>query len=241
MLIFPAIDLLDGQVVRLQKGDYGRVTVYGRDPAAAARAFAEQGATHLHVVDLDGARTGTQINMPVIERIAREGGLFIEVGGGIRDEAAAARYLDTGVNRVILGTLAATEPERMARLAAQYPGQIAAGVDARDGRVAIRGWREATSVDALQFLTQLPALGVDTAIYTDIARDGMLGGANLDAYRAAAHIQGLQIVASGGVSTIADIRSLAAIGLYGAIVGRALYENALTLEGALAAAKEGNP
>ncbi len=240
MLIFPAIDLLNGQVVRLQKGDYDQVTVYGSDPCAVAQSFKDEGATHLHVVDLDAAKNGAQTNLKVIERIAREGGLFTQVGGGARDESSVKRYMDAGVNRVILGTLAVKDPEEMARLSSAYPGRIAAGVDARDGYIAIHGWREMTDVAAFDFMKRLPALGVDTAVYTDISRDGMLGGANLEAYRALREIGGLDVVASGGVSREADIISLRDMGLYGAIVGKALYASHLTLRRALELSKEGN-
>ena len=241
MIIFPAIDLLNGQVVRLQKGDYDEVTVYGEDPVAVARAFKAQGATHLHVVDLDGARYGTQSNFPAISAIVNVGGLFIEVGGGARDEARVARYMDLGIDRVILGTLAVQSPELTQKLAAQYPGRIAAGVDARNGFIAIHGWRELTDVVALEFLARLPDMGVSTAIYTDIARDGMLGGANLEAYRKIAQIAGLDVIASGGVSTEEDIRSLAQMNLYGAIVGKALYAGKLTLERLIELTKEEKP
>lgn len=240
MIIFPAIDLLGGQVVRLREGDYDAVTVYGQDPLAVARAFKAQGATHLHVVDLDGARHGTQNNFSAICAIAQDGGLFIEVGGGARDEDSVARYMDLGIDRVILGTLAVKNPALMEQLAARYTGRIAAGVDARDGLIAIHGWREVTDVRAFDFIAQLPERGVPAVIYTDIARDGMLGGANLDAYRALCQIKGLDVVASGGVSTESDITALADMDLYGAIIGKALYAGKLTLERALALSKGGN-
>lgn len=241
MIIFPAIDLLDGHVVRLQEGDYDKVTVYGDDPLDVARSFKAAGATHLHMVDLDGARHGTQQNFPAIEKVVREGGLYTQVGGGGRDEASVRRYMELGVDRMILGTMAVREPQLMAELARAYPGRIAAGVDARDGKVAIHGWREVTDIDALAFMKALPSHGVHTAIYTDISRDGMLEGANIEAYRALSQIDGLNVVASGGVTNEEDIVSLSRLGLYGAIIGKALYAGRLTLGRAIALAKEAQP
>ncbi|NLG23971.1 MAG: 1-(5-phosphoribosyl)-5-((5-phosphoribosylamino)methylideneamino)imidazole-4-carboxamide isomerase, partial [Clostridiales bacterium] len=208
MLIFPAIDILNGRVVRLTEGDYGRVTEYPVDPLDAARAFRGQGATHLHVVDLDAARTGSQQNLSVVARLAEEVGLFVEVGGGCRDMASIERYLSAGAGRAIIGSAAVTDRALVGRAAAAFPGKIAVGVDARDGKVAIHGWREVTDVDALAFLASLPDEGVDVAIYTDISRDGRLEGANLDAYREAAAIERLRIIASGGVSSEDDVAAL---------------------------------
>lgn len=238
MKIFPAIDLRSGQVVRLTKGDYAQMSTYDADPAFVAESFINQGAKHLHVVDLDGAKDGTQRNLRVIERILRRGGLFVEVGGGARDEASVRRYLDIGVNRVILGTMAVEQPALMERLAANHPGQIAAGVDAKGGKVAIRGWQVVTAHDAYQFMAALPGRGVRTAIYTDIAKDGMLQGPNLCAYRELQAIEGLDIIASGGVTTIEDIGALRDLGVRGAIVGKAIYEGKIDLVAALAAGGE---
>lgn len=237
MLIFPAIDLRDGQVVRLIQGDYGRMTVYGSDPVSVAQAYRDDGAEYLHVVDLDAALDGGQKNFAVIERLARESGLKIEVGGGARSEESARRYLDAGISRVILGSAAVEKPELMEKLAKAYPGQIAAGVDAKDGFVAIHGWKTVTDIRADAFIESLPARGVNTVIYTDISRDGKLQGPNLDAYQRLNGIPGLQVVASGGVSALADIRALAAMKLYAAIIGKALYEKKLSLKDALAAGK----
>ena len=237
MLIFPAIDLRNGQAVRLIQGDYDQMTVYGTDPLSVALSFREAGAEYLHVVDLEAALDGSQKNFPVIERLAKESGLRLEVGGGARDEAGAKRYLDAGVRRVILGSAAIERPALLEALAKKYPGQIAAGVDAKDGFVAIHGWKTVTDIRAYEFVQSLPEKGVDTVIYTDIRRDGKLTGPNLDAYKRLNGIPGLNVAASGGVSALQDIRALAALDLYAAIVGKALYEKRLNLSDALAAAK----
>ena len=237
MLIFPAIDLRGGQVVRLTLGDYDQMTVYASDPAQIARNFKAAGAKCLHVVDLDGAKDGTQENLPAIEAIMKEGGLFVEVGGGGRNEDAVARYMDLGVNRVILGTMAVENPAMMERLAARYPGRIAAGVDAKDGFVAIRGWRTVTDKNAYDFVKNLPSQGVNTVIYTDISRDGMLQGANLPAYARLNEIENLDIVASGGISFEHEIEALRNMNMYAAIVGKALYTGRLSLDRILAIAR----
>ncbi len=236
MLIFPAIDLRDGQVVRLVEGDYDRMTVYGSDPLSVAKEYQAQGAKYLHVVDLDAAKDGTQKNLAVIQKLAAESGLKLEVGGGVRDEASARRYLDAGVSRVILGSAAIEHPEFMEKLARQYPGQVAAGVDARNGYVAIHGWKTVTDIVAYDFVKSLPQQGIDTVIYTDISRDGKLQGPNLEAYQALSRIPGLNVVASGGVSAAEDIQALAGMHLYAAIIGKALYDGRITLAEALSAA-----
>ena len=205
MLIFPAIDLRGGQVVRLSEGDYGRMTVYASDPLEIARRFRAAGAACLHVVDLDGAKDGTQENLPVIAAIVREGGLFVEVGGGGRSEESVGRYMDLGVDRVIVGTMAVENPALMEKLAAKYPGRLAAGVD--------------------------------TVIYTDISRDGMLGGTNLAVYERLSQVPGLKVVASGGISFEREIAALRGMNLYAAILGKALYTGKLSLPRALAIAR----
>jgi len=237
MLIFPAIDLRGGQVVRLTLGDYDQMTVYASDPARIARNFKAAGASCLHVVDLDGAKDGTQENLPAIEAIMKEGGLFVEVGGGGRNEDSVARYMDLGVNRVILGTMAVENPRLMEKLAARYPGRIAAGVDAKDGFVAIHGWRTVTDLNAYDFVKNLPSQGVNTVIYTDISRDGLLRGANLPAYERLNQIDGLDIVASGGISFEREIEALRDMDIYAAIVGKALYTGKLDLNRVLAVAR----
>lgn len=238
MILFPAIDLRGGRVVRLTEGDYDRMTVYGENPVETAKAFQAAGATHLHLIDLDGAKDGTQVNLPVITAIARETGMCIEVGGGARDEQSVERYLDAGVSRVILGTMAVEKPQLMEALAAKHPSKIVAGVDAKGGFVAIHGWRTLTDIPAPDFLKSLPGRGVDTAIYTDIATDGLLSGTNLPAFRDAARIEGLQIIASGGITYERELIALKELGLYGAIIGKALYAGKLGLPHALELVKE---
>lgn len=227
---------LDGQVVRLTEGDYDRMTVYDSDPVSVAKGFVEKGARNLHVVDLDAAKDGAQVNFPVIEKLAKLD-LFIEVGGGGRDRPSVTRYIDAGVDRVIIGSAAVTKPGFLSEMARAFPGKIAAGVDARGGKIAIHGWREITDEDAFPFMEKLPSIGVDTVIYTDIARDGMLGGANINAYRDTLAIEGLNVVASGGLSTYADIQALSEMGLYAAIIGKALYAGMIDLKLALSIAK----
>ena len=237
MILFPAIDLLGGRVVRLREGDFARVTDYPDDPAALAQRYFAGGARFLHVVDLDGAREGTQANFDAIRRIRMVTGLYIQAGGGARDEGSVARYLALGVDRVIIGSAAVTDPAFLERMAGVYPGKIAAGVDAKGGYAAIHGWKEVTAVRALDLLERLPGMGVPIAIYTDIARDGMMAGANLQAYRDTLGIKGLNVIASGGVSTLADIKALTGMGLHGAIVGKALLGGTLSLKDALASAE----
>lgn len=237
MLIFPAIDLRDGQVVRLVEGDYDRMTVYGSDPLAVAKAYRAAGAEYLHVVDLDAAKDGEQKNLAVIQKLAAESGLKLEVGGGVRDEASAKRYLDAGVSWVILGSAAIENPRLMESLAKQYPGKVAAGVDARNGFVAIHGWKTVTDIVAYDFVESLPGRGIGTVIYTDISRDGKLQGPNIEAYQRLSQIKGLDIVASGGVSSAADVAALAKLNLYATIIGKALYDGRITLTQALEAAE----
>ena len=213
MQIFPAIDLRGGQVVRLYQGDYDKETIYGQDPCAAARDFLAAGAKYLHVVDLDGARDGTLANFDSIAAIAKQGGLYMEVGGGIRTEDRIRQYLDLGVGRCILGTAAVKDFDFTARMAQKYGEQIAVGVDAREGYVAVNGWKEL----------------VRTVIYTDISRDGAESGTNLALYRELAEIRGLDVTASGGISGIPELRELRAIGTRAAILGKALYTGRLDL------------
>ena len=225
MKIFPAIDLRGGRVVRLTEGDYDRMTVYGDDPVATAKSFAAAGAECLHVVDLDGALAGDAVNFGVIKDIVKNSGLFVEVGGGIRDEEKIAGYLDIGAKRVIIGTIAVEKPDFVLKMIKKYGDAIAVGVDARDGRVAVHGWKTLTDTDAFEFCEYL--------------RDATLAGANISAYEKLSALDGLKIVASGGVTRAEEIAKLASLGIYGAIVGKALYTGALPLGAALAAAKEG--
>lgn len=230
MQIFPAIDLSGGQVVRLYQGDYDQMTVYGSDPCAVAREFITAGAKYLHVVDLDGAKDGTLANFESIAAIAKQGGLYIEVGGGIRTEERIQQYLDLGVGRCILGTIAVKDFDFTARMAQKYGDRIAVGVDARDGYIAINGWKELSSETGIEFCTRLRDVGVKTVIYTDISRDGAEKGTNLELYRELAKIDGLNITASGGVSSLEELKELQTIGTHAAILGKALYTGRLDLK-----------
>lgn len=230
MQIFPAIDLSGGQVVRLYQGDYDQMTVYGSDPCAVAREFITAGAKYLHVVDLDGAKDGTLANFESIAAIAKQGGLYIEVGGGIRTEERIQQYLDLGVGRCILGTIAVKDFDFTARMAQKYGDRIAVGVDARDGYIAINGWKELSSETGIEFCKRLRDVGVKTVIYTDISRDGAEKGTNLELYRELAKIDGLNITASGGVSSLEELKELQTIGTHAAILGKALYTGRLDLK-----------
>lgn len=230
MQIFPAIDLSGGQVVRLYQGDYDKMTVYGTEPCAVAKAFLEAGAKYLHVVDLDGARDGTLANLSPIADIVRQGGLYIEVGGGIRTEERIQQYLELGVNRCILGTAAVKDFDFTVHVAQTYGNQIAVGVDARDGYVAINGWKELSEEKGLDFCRRLYTAGVQTIIYTDISRDGAEQGTNLQVYQELAKISGLQVTASGGISSLEELRQLQKIGTHAAILGKALYTGRLDLK-----------
>jgi len=240
VIVFPAIDILGGRAVRLAQGDYNRVTVYNADPVAQARIFADQGAEWIHVVDLDGARDGTPGNIGVVERIVREVGIPVQNGGGIRTLETMQRLADAGVSRMVLGTKLATDPDFVREAVARFGDAVTAGVDARDGVVAVEGWREGTATPASELVSELRDLGIRHLVYTDISRDGMQTGVNIDAYEAIAEEAGFPVIASGGVSTLADIAALAALGpdsVEGAITGRALYEGAFKLKHAIRAAR----
>ena len=230
MNLFPAIDLRGGKVVRLTQGDYDRMTVYGEDPCAQARQFVEAGARYLHVVDLDGARDGTLSNYRSIAALAKQGGLYIEVGGGIRTEERIEKYLSLGVNRCILGSVAVTDFDFTARMLKRYGERIAVGVDAKDGSVAIHGWKEVSAEKGVDFCRRLYKAGVGTVIYTDISRDGAERGTNLALYRELSAIDGLNVTASGGVSSLDELRELQRIGTSAAILGKALYTGRLDLK-----------
>ena len=230
MQLFPAIDLSGGQVVRLTQGDYDRMTVYGADPCAQARAFLAAGAKNLHVVDLDGAKDGTTANFAAIEALAKQGGLYIEVGGGIRTEERIQRYLSLGVGRCILGSVAVTDFDFTARMIQKYGDKIAVGVDARDGYVAIHGWKELSSEKGIDFCRRLQEVGCSAVIYTDISRDGAMQGTNLALYRQlAAELPGLKVTASGGITYEQELLELARMGTAAAILGKSLYTGALDL------------
>lgn len=238
MLIFPAIDMYGGKAVRLYRGDYEQMTVYSDDPVSVARDFVVAGAEQIHMVDLEGARDGDMPNLGTVREIYRATGAFIELGGGIRSLDALARVFDAGVSRAILGTAAVSDPAFLEAAVAKYGNKIAAGCDLRDGVVAVKGWLESSGVTADEFFSRMTALGIDTIICTDIARDGAMRGANAALYGEimAAH-PGIKLVASGGVSGMEDIGRLRALNLYGAIVGKAYYTGAIDLKKAVEAAK----
>jgi len=242
MEIIPAIDLLDGRCVRLYQGDYEQAQTFDENPVAVARQWASQGATRLHVVDLDGAKAGHPVNLGAIEAIAHAVDIPIQVGGGLRDRVNAARLLSLGVQRVILGTVAVEQPELVRQLCQEFTGQIIVGIDARDGKVATRGWLETSEVMAPDLAKEMAKVGVASIIYTDIHRDGTLSGPNLEALRELASSIDIPVIASGGVSSITDLLSLLALepaGVKGAIVGRALYTGDISLQSALRAVGQG--
>ena len=237
MKIFPAIDLYRGQAVRLLQGDYDKLTVYSADPAAVAVSFRQQGAEYLHIVDLEGARDGGTPNYGTVCRIIRESGLNTEIGGGIRSLETITRYLDAGARRVILGTAAVADPELLEQALSLFGDRIAVGADLKDGQPAVRGWRETGAETAETFLARLRKAGVSTVICTDISRDGAMQGTNRELYRKLSEDTGLRLIASGGVSTLEDVRALKEMGLYGAIIGKALYTGDIRLKEAIEEAK----
>ncbi len=236
MLIFPAVDLFQGKSVRLLKGDYNQMTVYSDNPPEIAKAFAAAGATCLHLVDLEGAKTGGTPNLEVIKSILSATELFTEVGGGIRSMEVVDRYLSAGVDRVILGTAAVTSPGFVEETVAKYGKKIAVGVDIKDGCVAIKGWTESSGLDAFEFCKKMEKIGVSTLICTDISKDGMMQGTNRQLYRELSQKFSMDIVASGGVSSLDDVKALSELGLYGAIIGKAYYTGAIDLKEAIALA-----
>ena len=237
MILFPAIDLSGGEAVRLYKGDFAQKTVYSSDPLSVAKDFKAKGATHIHLVDLDGAKSGARTHFDLILDIKRQTGLFAEVGGGIRTEEDVAAYLNAGIDRVILGTVALTDPTFIPRLPAAYREKIAVGVDIKDGFVAVKGWTETSQTDVYTFCDKLQKEGVRTVICTDIGRDGAMQGANGELYRSLSERFDMDFVASGGVSSMEDVVRLRDMGLYGAIIGKAYYVGAIDLKEALEVAK----
>ena len=237
MLIFPAIDLYDGKAVRLYKGDYAQMTVYSENPPEIAEAFYKAGAECLHLVDLEGAKTGETPNLETIKRIRKAAPLFIEVGGGVRSMEVVERYLNAGIDRVILGTAAVTDPAFLREAVETYREKIAVGVDIKDSKVAIKGWLEKSERDAFDFCRELQSLGVQTVICTDISKDGAMQGTDRALYGELSKAFSLNIVASGGVSSVDDIKALRALELYGAIIGKAYYTGTIDLKEALEAAK----
>ena len=233
MKIFPAIDLFGGQAVRLYKGDYDQMTVYDPEPLNTVRKFEAAGATNLHLVDLEGAKTGQTTNLPTIEKLAANTGLFIEVGGGIRNMDTVRRYLEAGASQVILGTAAVTDPDFLAAAVAAYGDKIAVGADLKDGKVAIKGWLETSQEGWEAFFDKMQALGVSTIICTDISKDGAMQGTNRELYKLLAQKYTMNIIASGGVSSLEDIQALKAAGVHGAIIGKAYYTGAIDLAEAI--------
>ena len=237
MFLFPAIDLFEGKAVRLLKGKYDQMTVYNEDPLAVARDFAACGATCLHLVDLEAAKSGIPANADTIRAIAENTDLFLEVGGGIRNMEILETYLSLGVDRAILGTAAVTDPQFLEEAVEKYGEKVAVGVDLKDGFVAIKGWTETSELTAEAFFEKMQTLGVKTVICTDISRDGAMAGTNHDLYGVLTERFSMNIIASGGVSSMEDVRRLAARNLYGAIIGKAYYTGAISLKEAIEVAK----
>ena len=237
MYIYPAIDLYGGKAVRLFKGDYAQMTVYSDDPVSVARDFAAAGASHIHLVDLEGAKIGRPANLSTIAKIVETTGLFAEVGGGIRNMETIDSYLSIGVSRVILGTAAVKDPDFLKEALAKYGEKIAVGVDLKDGFVAIKGWTETSDLKAEDFFIQMQNLGIKTIICTDISRDGAMKGTNRELYRDLSAKFDIDLIASGGVSSMEDVKALAEMKLHGAIIGKAYYIGAVDLKEAVEAAK----
>ena len=237
MKIFPAIDLYDQKAVRLYKGDYAQMTVYSDDPVAIAKEFERQGATCIHVVDLEGAKNGTPAHLNVVENIAKQTNLFMETGGGIRNLQTVEAYLSRGASRVILGTSAVTDEAFLKEALDKYGEKIAVGADIADGKIAIKGWKEKSEYTADDFLRKMQNLGVKTIICTDISKDGAMRGTNLALYKEIGEKYELNVIASGGVSNIEDVKALAEMGTYGAIIGKAYYIGAIDLAQAIEVAK----
>ena len=236
MYIYPAIDLYGGKAVRLFKGDYAQMTVYSDDPVSVAKDFATAGASHIHLVDLEGAKIGKPANLETIRAIVETTGLFAEVGGGIRDMETVDSYLSIGVSRVILGTAAVKDPDFLNAALHKYGEKIAVGVDLKDGFVAIKGWTETSDLKAEEFFEKMQKLGVRTIICTDISRDGAMKGTNRELYRSLSNKFDIDLIASGGVSSMEDVEALALMKLHGAIIGKAYYIGAIDLKQAVEAA-----
>ena len=237
MILFPAIDLFEGKAVRLFKGDYAQMTVYSEHPEEIGKDFAACGATHAHLVDLEGAKSGETPNLETVIRIRESSGLFCEIGGGIRSMEVVKRYLDAGMDRVILGTAAVEDEKFLTAAVEKYGEKIAVGADVRDGYIAVKGWTEKSSIGLMDFCRKMEKIGVKTLICTDISRDGAMRGTNREMYRELSEELGLQITASGGVSSLEDVESLRKMNLYGAIIGKAYYTGDIDLMKALEAAR----
>lgn len=237
MIILPAIDLLGRKAVRLLKGDYNQVTVYSDSPLEVAEKFKSLGATHIHMVDLDGAKYGTAPNMDIVAEVTENTGLFVEIGGGIRSMETVKKYIDAGISRVILGTAAICDEDFLKEAVKAYGEKIAVGADVKDGKIAVKGWLEQSDVTLDEFFLKMQDLGVKNIICTDISRDGAMRGTNLELYRELSAKYSLDITASGGVSSIEDVKRLREMNLYGAIIGKAYYTGAVDLEEAIEVAR----
>ena len=237
MIIFPAIDLYEGKAVRLLRGEYDKMTVYSDNPIEIARDFETQGATHIHMVDLEGAKTGETPNLEIVKQIATETGLFVEIGGGIRSMETVDKYIGAGVSRVILGTAAVENRDFLCEAVKKYGEKIAVGADIKDGFVAIKGWLEKSQIRCADFFSDMQNIGVKTIICTDISKDGAMQGTNRELYKDLSESFSIDIVASGGVSSLDDIKALREMELYGAIVGKAYYIGAIDLEKAIELAR----
>lgn len=237
MIIFPAIDLYEGKAVRLLKGDYDKMTVYSDNPAFVAAEFRNMGATHIHLVDLEGAKNGTTPNIETVRKIKAECGLFAEIGGGVRSMETVETYIGAGIDRVILGTAAVTDEKFLVDAVKEYGGRIAVGADIKDGRVAIKGWTEKSEYSCFDFFDKMQKIGVETVICTDVSKDGAMQGTNVELYRELSEKFSINICASGGVSSIDDVRRLRSLDLYGAIIGKAYYTGAVSLKEAIEVAK----
>ncbi|MBR2452708.1 MAG: 1-(5-phosphoribosyl)-5-[Clostridia bacterium] len=237
MLIFPAIDLYEGKAVRLLRGEYEKMTVYSENPIEIAYEFENQGAACIHMVDLEGAKNGDTPNLEIVREVAEKTNLFVEIGGGIRSMAVVDKYIDAGIDRVILGTAAVNDKEFLIEAVAKYGEKIAVGVDVKDGFVAIKGWTEKSEYTCFQFCEMMQKIGVKTLICTDVSKDGAMQGTNRELYKELSEKFDMNIVASGGVSTIDDVKALAKMDLYGAIIGKAYYTKAISLAEAIEVAK----
>lgn len=237
MIIFPAIDIVGGKAVRLFKGDYAQMTVYNDDPSAVASDFVKCGADHIHLVDLEGAKNGGTPNIDTVKKIRNTTDMFIEIGGGIRNMETVEKYLNVGADRVILGTAAVNDEEFLKAAVYSYGDKIAVGVDIKDGFVAIKGWLEKSAFTGMEFCEKMQALGVSNIICTDVSKDGAMKGTNLPLYRSMAEKFSMKITASGGISSLSDVKELRKMDIYGAIIGKAYYTGAVSLAEALEAAK----
>ena len=237
MYIFPAIDLYDGKAVRLYKGDYTQMTVYSENPIEIARDFEAKGAKFIHMVDLEGARDGSTPNLSIVADVAQNTSLFVEIGGGIRDMETVEKYLSSGVSRVILGTAAVNDEAFLREAVAKHGERIAVGADVKDGYIAIKGWLEQSAYPLEAFMEKMQSIGVSTVICTDISKDGAMKGTNRELYRTLSRKFRMNIVASGGVSTLEDVQALASMDLYGAIIGKAYYTGAINLKQAIEVSK----